>query len=655
MKAILSIAGLSFVLHTPAFAQWGPTGPGQAFIDCNGNGIPDSEEEFLDCNGNGIPDECDIATGLSTDCNNNAIPDECEPLPDCNNNGVADICDLANGASFDCDGSGVPDECEIDCNHNGIHDSCDIASGTSADGNMDGIPDECVDDCNHNGVGDTCDIAAGTSRDCNANGIPDECETLDDCNGNGIPDSCDIATAPSLDLDGNGELDACQGYSTAPLFVDDNAPLDPGPGDPSLSDPLENGSSAHPFDAIQEAIDSLPLSHRSTVILVRRGVYSGTGNKNIRFGGRRLRLQSIAGAANTIIDLQHSLTDRGFRFEDQETRQSVLDGFTITNGGALGSSVWLTGAGIVCLYNSSPTISNCVISNNVAGGGPSVGGGMSINNSSPRILNCIVRGNRAWAGAGMYLQNSNAEIRNCLIAGNEAPPPVSGYTGSTGGGMRFTHGNAEIWNSIIEDNAAEVGGGVFCSDTTGMNDRVRIYNTLIRNNRANGSTTSYPWSGHGGGIFGIPELIRNCTVTGNFAARRGGGIACLGPSEIRNSIFWNNSAALSGPEIYLPNSNPDTGLLPVLRIAFSDVQGGLASCSLGSGAVLKWDYLTNIEANPLFASEGYRLTPNSPCRNAGDPDLVPAHRPIERDLEGDRRILEGRVDMGADELRAPCQ
>jgi hypothetical protein len=46
-------------------------------------------------------------------------------------------------------------------------------------------------------------------------------------------------------------------------FVDDDANNDPGPGDPNISDPLEDGSRQHPFDAIQEAInaatDSTPL------------------------------------------------------------------------------------------------------------------------------------------------------------------------------------------------------------------------------------------------------------------------------------------------------------------------------------------------------------------------------------------------------------
>ena len=39
------------------------------------------------------------------------------------------------------------------------------------------------------------------------------------------------------------------------IFVDENAPADPCPGDPLCSDPAEDGTPEHPFDAIQEAID----------------------------------------------------------------------------------------------------------------------------------------------------------------------------------------------------------------------------------------------------------------------------------------------------------------------------------------------------------------------------------------------------------------
>ena len=39
-------------------------------------------------------------------------------------------------------------------------------------------------------------------------------------------------------------------------YVDDDAPNDLAPGDPTVSDPNEDGSLAHPFDAIQEGINA---------------------------------------------------------------------------------------------------------------------------------------------------------------------------------------------------------------------------------------------------------------------------------------------------------------------------------------------------------------------------------------------------------------
>ena len=40
-------------------------------------------------------------------------------------------------------------------------------------------------------------------------------------------------------------------------YVDDDAAQDPGPNDPGVSDPLEDGTQEHPFDSVQEAIDFL--------------------------------------------------------------------------------------------------------------------------------------------------------------------------------------------------------------------------------------------------------------------------------------------------------------------------------------------------------------------------------------------------------------
>jgi len=162
------------------------TDSGSAYVflailpDCNGNGIPDSEDisngTSHDCNDNLIPDECDLADGTSSDCNLNQIPDECDlesgVLTDCDGNGIPDQCE----SFMDCNSNGIPDSCEPDCNENGIADECDIANGTSTDCDGGGVPDECEPDCNENGVADGCDISSGTSQDGNSNGIPDECE-----------------------------------------------------------------------------------------------------------------------------------------------------------------------------------------------------------------------------------------------------------------------------------------------------------------------------------------------------------------------------------------------------------------------------------------------------------------------------------------------
>jgi cysteine-rich repeat protein len=66
-------------------------------VDCNSNGIPDSQEP--DCNGNGVPDDCDVATGYSQDLNTNGVPDECECVGagvpgDVNNDGAVNFFDI---------------------------------------------------------------------------------------------------------------------------------------------------------------------------------------------------------------------------------------------------------------------------------------------------------------------------------------------------------------------------------------------------------------------------------------------------------------------------------------------------------------------------------------------------------------------------------
>src|SRR5437762_8876170 len=71
-------------------------------------------------------------------------------------------------------------------------------------------------------------------------------------------------------------------------------------------------------------------------------VAPGTYVENIDFKGKAITVTSSAGAASTIIDASQG--DIGVRFVNNETRSSVINGFTIKNAGL---SMW---------PNNSPSI-----------------------------------------------------------------------------------------------------------------------------------------------------------------------------------------------------------------------------------------------------------------------------------------------------------
>ena len=74
-------------------------------------------------------------------------------------------------------------------------------------------------------------------------------------------------------------------------YVDDDAPSDPGAGDPTISDPNEDGSAAHPFDAIQEGINA---AVNGDTVLVLDGEYTGVGNRALGFDGRLITVRSAS-------------------------------------------------------------------------------------------------------------------------------------------------------------------------------------------------------------------------------------------------------------------------------------------------------------------------------------------------------------------------
>jgi|GEM_PF-2054257 len=289
----------------------------------------------------------------------------------------------------------------------------------------------------------------------------------------------------TIELDG-GTGDLFKFKTAAPFigtiyFVDDDAPGDPSPGNPASSDPLEDGSSAHPFDSIAEAI----AASKSTYKII---VYPGTYYENINFGGKDIILTSTDPedpdvVAATIIN--GGGADTVVTFAGAETAACQLTGFTITGGS--GSGVY---AGGIHGGMSSAAISRCVITGNTS----AKGGG--IRSHSGTISHCWITDNSV-SETGGGLANSTATITNCLIADNTA--------GSYGGGINNCDGT--IVNCTIAGNSAPTGGGIKDCDGTITNCIIWDNSPDAVNNSSSPTYSCYPGAGGIGNISADPCFV----------------------------------------------------------------------------------------------------------------------------------------------------
>jgi hypothetical protein len=385
-----------------------------------------------------------------------------------------------------------------------------------------------------------------------------------------------------------------------PIYVDDDAQNDPGPFDPDVSDPLENGSADHPFDSIKKGINAALVSDPNIfvdTVIVLPGIYAEKIflNKDIV-----LTSQNPAEDSTVIAGGYFGYSNPIVRFGGV-TSNCVLRGFTIRGNKR---DQWGYGGIGVEGNGSHATITNCIIKNNN-------GGGLSQCNGT--IANCIVKYNSVkFTGAGLY--QCNGTIANCTIINN-----ISYYAG---GGLYECNGT--VVDCMIIGNRAEsaeygvgYGGGLDSCNA-------KISNCIITDN----------WAlSDGAGLYGCHGMITNCTIIGNIAASGYGGGISRSDSVISNCIIWGNEAGSSGDQLY-------SSSIPTYS-CIQDWTGG------GVG---------NISDDPLFVPDpnnGYHLKseygrwdPNSwvyddatsPCIDAGDP---------ASDWMDELWPHGGRINMGA--------
>lgn len=260
-------------------------------------------------------------------------------------------------------------------------------------------------------------------------------------------------------------------------------------------------------------------------------------------------------------------------------------------------------------------------------------------------------------------QGGGAAVEDCDSVEVAANTFISNTTRGNGGGASVwnaPNGSLTLTGNTFRSNVADSLGGALVISGIGRTTATR--NDLFDNCAKTDGGGIYLWSSTAtirdnficvnSGSPGAGISVRNQsratishnTIVGNTAGNVGGGVYCENSSPaINNCILWGNKPI----QIHLSVAAP--------AVSFCDVQGGWLTSRTNTG---------NISVDPLFVDpvgpdgdpttwrdNDYHIRANSPCRDAGDPAFVPAAN--ETDLDGQPRIRNGRVDIGADEYDAP--
>ena len=269
-------------------------------------------------------------------------------------------------------------------------------------------------------------------------------------------------------------------------------------------------------------------------------------------------------------------------------------------------------AGGIALNNSNAEISWCDISNNKSG---MYGGGINILNSSPVIAGCNISANKATQqGGGIYIAgNSSPIITGCAIERDTS--------NMYGGGIAVAGGEVTISDCTVGYNKAYDGGGGISI----FGGSVSLNGCIFEHNYCQA------FSGQGGGIFANSGTLTadHCTFFGDYVQQwevngmeiHTGGNAAM---TVTNSILYSDAYLIfSGSSLPASVSYNDF-LTDSFHWYFTgNIPPGLRELTQVNANGDSSDVYYNIFMEPMFvdfANGDYRLTENSPCIDAGDPN-----------------------------------
>jgi hypothetical protein len=348
---------------------------------------------------------------------------------------------------------------------------------------------------------------------------------------------------------------------------------------PDGNDLLGDGTDQSPFRTIQKGVD---CAQSGDTVLVERGLYRENINiedkRGIVVTSRCLGEPEESIIKSTIIEAPSG----GWVVTIGRSENVTLQGFTIRNGkGTDGYS----GGGIYC-FNSKSLISDNVITKNENHSG--YGAGIYCYDSQPEIRRNQIMHNRnpEGHGAGIYCYDSDPDIEQNVIHDN--------YSSGGGAAIHLLESKqAHILHNLIYDNRSATAVLLYHHGTDG---EIQVVNNTIDSNR--GDAVKF---------FGGTCYFHNNIVTQNL----GYGIFTLdGTAQLAYNDVWANV-----------NGKDTTNYF------------GLSPDLIKNNG--------NLSRDPCFGNPfhgNYRLSFNSPCIDAGDPNTPGG---------------ASRVDMGALEYEHP--
>lgn len=387
-------------------------------------------------------------------------------------------------------------------------------------------------------------------------------------------------------------------------------------------------------------------------------VAPGTYYENIDFKGKAITVTSSGGAAQTIID--GSFANPTVAFHSGETRDSILNGFTIQHGGI--PNLFYGDAGIY-ISLSAPSILNNTVTHNQCRG-------IHIYEASPLIQSNNIN-NTEDAGQCAFAGGSALWIEGAFYSGPLIPTVIGNVIenntqsgkedagGSGGAGIAVWAGSPLIENNVIRSNKTlGVGGGINVVSPSGA---VIVQNLIYGNTAAGAGGLAFDF-GTASSPGPVVGFVINNTIANNAISGQYGYTGDVLGSQV---YIWEQSSQTA----FVNNVISGTSTAPLVMCdpiwASYTYQDTIfdhndfynsAGPLFGGTCTDKTGSFGNISADPKFVSPSsfdFHLASGSPAIDAGNNSAayIPA-----KDLDGNPRQLDSSgklypiVDIGTYEF-----